>query len=90
MIIDIGGDDRYESGNWSLGIGYWFGTGIVYDSEGDDIYRSVYFTQASGAHFCNEKPEGIRLLCRLDLDGLLKICDSLGEFGSLQAEESPI
>jgi len=53
VIIDIGGNDRYESGNWSLGIGYWFGTGIVYDSEGDDVYRSVYFTQASGAHFCN-------------------------------------
>ena len=51
--IEIGGNDRYESGNWSQGIGYWFGTGILYDSEGDDVYRSVYFTQASGAHFCN-------------------------------------
>lgn len=53
VLIDIGGDDRYESGNWSMGVGYWFGTGILYDSEGDDVYRSVYFTQASGAHFCN-------------------------------------
>jgi hypothetical protein len=53
VIIDVGGDDRYESGNWSLGVGYWFGTGILYDSEGDDVYRSVYFTQAAGAHFCN-------------------------------------
>jgi hypothetical protein len=52
-IVDIKGNDRYESGNWSLGCGYWFGTGICYDGEGDDIYRSVYFTQASGAHFCN-------------------------------------
>ena len=53
VLIDIGGNDRYLSGNWSQGIGYWFGTGILYDSEGDDLYRSVYFTQASGAHFCN-------------------------------------
>ena len=53
VLIDVGGDDRYESGNWSQGIGYWFGTGILYDSEGDDVYRSVYFSQASGAHFCN-------------------------------------
>jgi len=53
VLIDIGGNDRYESGNWSQGIGYWFGTGILYDNEGDDVYQSVYFTQASGAHFCN-------------------------------------
>lgn len=52
-LIDIKGDDKYESGNWSLGCGYWFGTGICYDGEGNDEYRSVYFTQASGAHFCN-------------------------------------
>ena len=51
-IIDIHGNDKYESGNWSLGTGYWYGTGIVYDKTGDDIYRSVYFTQASGAHYC--------------------------------------
>jgi hypothetical protein len=52
-IVDIEGNDRYESGNWTLGCGYWFGTGICYDGEGDDVYRSVYFTQGSGAHFCN-------------------------------------
>ena len=51
-LIDIEGNDKYESGNWSLGAGYWFGTGIVYDGSGNDSYRSVYFTQASGAHFC--------------------------------------
>ena len=52
-LIDIHGDDRYESGNFTLGIGYWFGTGIVIDRTGDDHYRSCYFTQGSGAHFCN-------------------------------------
>jgi len=51
-LIDIEGNDKYESGNWSLGTGYWYGTGLVYDGSGDDVYRSVYFTQASGAHFC--------------------------------------
>ncbi|MBI3922093.1 MAG: hypothetical protein HY318_11800 [Armatimonadetes bacterium] len=51
-LLDIQGDDKYESGNWSLGCGYWFGTGLLYDGSGDDVYRSVYFTQASGAHFC--------------------------------------
>jgi hypothetical protein len=51
VLIDIEGNDKYESGNWSIGTGYWFGTGIVYDGDGDDAYTSVYFTQASGAHF---------------------------------------
>jgi len=52
-IIDIHGDDYYFSGNWSLGIAYWFSTGIAVDREGDDIYESCYFTQASGAHYCS-------------------------------------
>ncbi|MEE9555313.1 MAG: hypothetical protein V3W18_13575 [candidate division Zixibacteria bacterium] len=51
-LIDIKGKDHYYSGNWTLGCGYWFGTGLVYEGEGDDLYESVYFTQASGAHFC--------------------------------------
>lgn len=51
-LIDIKGKDHYYSGNWTLGCGYWFGTGLVYEGEGDDLYESVYFTQASGAHYC--------------------------------------
>ena len=51
VLIDLEGNDKYESGNWSIGTGYWYGTGILYDGSGDDLYRSVYFTQASGAHF---------------------------------------
>ena len=50
-LIDIEGNDRYESGNWSLGTGYWYGIGLLYDGAGDDLYRSCYFTQASGAHY---------------------------------------
>lgn len=50
-LLDIEGNDRYESGNWSLGTGYWYGVGILYDGRGDDLYRSCYFTQASGAHY---------------------------------------
>ena len=52
-IIDIHGDDHYYSGNWTLGVGYWFSTGIALDRNGNDIYQSCYFTQGSGAHFCN-------------------------------------
>ena len=52
-IIDIHGDDHYYSGNWTLGVGYWFSTGIAIDRTGNDKYESCYFTQGSGAHFCN-------------------------------------
>jgi len=52
-IIDIHGDDHYYSGNWTLGVGYWFATGIAVDRKGDDLYESCYFTQGSGAHLCN-------------------------------------
>ena len=51
FLLDAGGNDRYESGNWSLGTGYWFGMGVLLDLGGDDLYRSCYFTQGSGAHF---------------------------------------
>ncbi|MFH1686024.1 MAG: hypothetical protein ABIE70_00710 [bacterium] len=52
-IIDIHGDDHYYSGNWTLGVGYWFATGIAIDRTGNDKYESCYFTQGSGAHYCN-------------------------------------
>ena len=51
-LIDLEGNDLYESANWSLGCGYWYGMGFVYDGSGDDIYRSASWTQAAGAHFC--------------------------------------
>jgi len=50
-ILDIHGNDKYISGNWSLGCGYWYGAGFAYDKWGDDVYQSVYFTHASGAHY---------------------------------------
>ena len=51
-LLDLGGDDEYLSGNWSLGSGYWYGMGFVYDKAGDDVYRATTFSIASGAHFC--------------------------------------
>ena len=51
ILMDVLGDDYYYSGNWSLGIGYWFGIGICYDTSGNDRYDSVYFTQGSEAHW---------------------------------------
>ena len=51
-LIDLGGNDEYLSGNWSLGSGYWYGIGWVYDASGDDRYSASVFSLAAGAHFC--------------------------------------
>jgi len=51
-LIDLTGDDLYESANWSLGCGYWYGMGFVWDGAGNDKYHSENWTQACGAHFC--------------------------------------
>ena len=51
-IIDLEGKDSYESGNWSVGCGYWYGIGLAYDGSGDDHYKTGNWSQAAGAHFC--------------------------------------
>ena len=37
MLVDEGGDDRYEARNMAQGAAY-FGTGLLLDAEGDDVY----------------------------------------------------
>ncbi|MGA2297313.1 MAG: hypothetical protein ABSG15_07190, partial [FCB group bacterium] len=51
-LIDLAGDDTYESGNWSQGCGYWYGMGFLYDGGGNDKYKSTTWSMACGAHFC--------------------------------------
>ena len=51
-LIDVEGNDRYTSGSWTMGCGYWFGMGALFDGSGDDQYRGVCYSQAAGAHFC--------------------------------------
>jgi hypothetical protein len=51
-LLDSEGNDKYTSGNWSMGTGYWFGAGFLHDGGGDDQYRGVVWSQGTGAHFC--------------------------------------
>jgi hypothetical protein len=46
-IIDLGGNDKYLGGDFSLASGF-FGAGLLYDVQGDDLYHSHNFSQASG------------------------------------------
>ena len=52
VLLDSEGHDRYTSGNWSMGTGYWFGIGLLHDGGGNDEYRGAVWSQATGAHFC--------------------------------------
>lgn len=49
-LVDGGGDDFYQAGNFSQGTGYFFGMGLLIDVDGDDRYRSSRYSQGSAAH----------------------------------------
>ena len=47
IVIDLGGNDSYRSGEVSLGAGIC-GIGAIYDREGNDSYMSGIFSQGAG------------------------------------------
>ena len=50
ILLDSGGDDFYEAGNFSQGIGYFLGLGMLRDNSGDDVYRGSRYSQGAAAH----------------------------------------
>ncbi len=50
MLSDLAGNDRYESGEFSQGGGYYFALGILHDVEGDDVYDGNRYSQGFGVH----------------------------------------
>ena len=51
MVIDVAGDDRYDSSNFSQACGYFFGTGLKLDLAGDDVHGAARYGHGSGAHY---------------------------------------
>ncbi len=51
MLLEATGDSTYESSNFALGCGYFFGAGVVLDRAGDDRYLAARYGMASGAHY---------------------------------------
>jgi hypothetical protein len=49
-LLDLGGDDRYEGGEFSQGGGYYWGVGLLYDEAGDDLYYGNRYAQGFAAH----------------------------------------
>ena len=50
ILLDFGGDDRYEGGEFSQGGGYYWGAGLLYDATGDDLYFGSRYAQGFAAH----------------------------------------
>jgi hypothetical protein len=51
LVLDGGGDDRYNSANFSQGLGYYFGLGIKVDARGNDWHGAARYGLGAGAHF---------------------------------------
>jgi hypothetical protein len=51
MMIDVDGNDRYRSANFSQGSGYFFGIGIKLDLGGDDRHAGARYGHGTAAHF---------------------------------------
>ena len=51
LLLDIEGNDRYQSANFSQGHGYFFGTGLFLDLNGNDEYLAARYGHGSSAHY---------------------------------------
>lgn len=50
LLLDGGGDDRYEAGEFSQGGGYFWALGLLHDAAGNDLYYGNRYAQGFGAH----------------------------------------
>ncbi|MDF2460186.1 MAG: uncharacterized protein K0S79_2602 [Nitrospira sp.] len=51
LLLDVGGNDRYRSANFSQGHGYFFGAGAFLDLSGNDEYFAARYGHGSSAHY---------------------------------------
>jgi hypothetical protein len=50
VLLDLGGNDRYEGGEFSQGGGYFWGIGLLHDASGNDLYYGNRYAQGFAAH----------------------------------------
>jgi len=51
LLLDVAGNDRYHSDNFSQGMGYFFGLGVKLDLDGDDIHTAARYGHGAAAHY---------------------------------------
>jgi hypothetical protein len=49
-LLDFGGNDRYEGGEFSQGGGYFWGVGVLHDAGGNDFYYGNRYAQGFACH----------------------------------------
>ena len=50
IISDLGGNDRYEAGEFAQGGAYYYGLGLLHDKSGNDLYYGNRYGQGFGVH----------------------------------------
>ena len=51
VLLDLEGQDHYDSANFSQGHGYFFGAGMKLDFDGDDDHQGARYGHGASAHF---------------------------------------
>lgn len=51
ILLDLEGQDHYDSANFSQGQGYFFGAGMKLDFDGDDEHQGARYGHGASAHY---------------------------------------
>jgi hypothetical protein len=51
LLLDVEGNDHYQSANFAQGHGYFFGAGVFLDLDGNDDYLAARYGLGSSAHY---------------------------------------
>ncbi|MGH7230860.1 MAG: hypothetical protein ACREJU_05795 [Nitrospiraceae bacterium] len=51
LVVDLEGNDRYRSANFSQGVGYFFGMGMKLDLAGNDEHAAARYGHGAAAHY---------------------------------------
>jgi hypothetical protein len=51
MLLDMGGNDRYEAQVFAQGVGYYEGLGMLVDDGGNDHFDAAWYAMGAAAHY---------------------------------------
>lgn len=51
VLVDGEGDDKYTTGTFGQGVGYWYAVGILADKSGNDFHSVPWYGMGAAPHF---------------------------------------
>ena len=51
LLLDLGGNDRYDAQVFAQGVGYYEGLGMLLDDGGNDRFESAWYAMGAGVHY---------------------------------------